>query len=107
MARFKHALRRRRRRPAPALNNYARDLDRYRALEAARAATGDVAQKTRLLYSSGKIGYLDVLDAERGLASSDAALAQSAGQLSDDQVMLFLALGGGWEAPTALDAGGN
>ena len=73
-------------------------------LQAARAETRDVAEKIRLLYSSGKIVYLDVLDAERSLASSDAALAQSAGQLSDDQVMLFLALGGGWEAPPQQDA---
>lgn len=81
-----------------ALNNYARELDRYQALQQARTETQDVAQKTRQLYASGKIGYLDVLDAERSLASSTAALAQSQGQLSDDQVLLFLALGGGWEA---------
>ncbi|WP_413735670.1 efflux transporter outer membrane subunit [Sodalis sp. RH21] len=80
-----------------ALNNYARELDRYQALASAGQETQDVAGKTRRLYASGKIGYLDVLDAERGLASSNAALAQSEGQLADDQVMLFLALGGGWQ----------
>jgi len=57
-----------------------------------------------MLYASGKIGYLDVLDAERGLASSDAALAQSSGQLVDDQVLLFLALGGGWQDTPAAGA---
>ncbi|WP_410012306.1 efflux transporter outer membrane subunit [Sodalis sp. C49] len=80
-----------------ALNNYARELDRYQALRAAGKETRDVAEKTRRLYASGKIGYLDVLDAERSLADSDAALAQSQAQLADDQVMLFRALGGGWE----------
>ncbi len=80
-----------------ALNNYARELDRFQALERAGAQTRDVADKTRRLYASGKIGYLDVLDAERSLSSSDAALAESQGQLADDQVLLFLALGGGWQ----------
>lgn len=48
------------------------------------------------MYQSGKVGYLDALDAERSLASGEAALAASDAQLADDQVSLFLALGGGW-----------
>ncbi|WP_213990254.1 TolC family protein [Sodalis sp. dw_96] len=87
-----------------ALNNYARELDRHQALLAAADETRQVAEKTRMLYASGKIGYLDVLDAERGLAASDAALAQSSGQLADDQVLLFLALGGGWQDTPAAGA---
>ncbi len=86
-----------------ALNNYARELDRYQALRDAGEETRDVAGKTRRLYASGKIGYLDVLDAERSLADSDAALAQSRAQLADDQVMLFLALGGGWKTAPATE----
>lgn len=80
-----------------ALNNYARELDRFQALRYAVGETRDVADKTRRLYASGKIGYLDVLDAERGLAAGESALAESEGRLADDQVGLFLALGGGWE----------
>ncbi|TCV96620.1 efflux transporter outer membrane subunit [Biostraticola tofi] len=86
-----------------ALNNYARELDRWQSLQAAVKQTKEVADKTRLLYSSGKIGYLEVLDAERSLASSEAALAQSSGQLADHQVMLFLALGGGWQSQSAVN----
>ena len=84
-----------------ALNNYARELDRHRALQAAADETRQVAAKTRTLYASGKIGYLDVLDAERSQAAGDASLAESTGQLADDQVVLFLALGGGWEKTSA------
>jgi len=38
-----------------------------------------------------------VLDAERSLATTEAALAVSDGQLSTQQIAIFLALGGGWE----------
>ncbi|MDF1483899.1 TolC family protein [Ramlibacter sp. H39-3-26] len=84
-----------------ALNAYARELDRQAALQAARDDSAAVADQARALYRSGKTGYLDALDAERSLAASEAALAASEAQLSDDQVVLFLALGGGWEGADA------
>ena len=37
-----------------------------------------------------------VLDAQRTLATAEAALAASEAQLSTDQIAIFLALGGGW-----------
>lgn len=81
-----------------ALATYARELDRHAALEAARNDSQTVAQQARALYRNGKTGYLDALDAERTLASAEAALAASDAQLADDQTALFLALGGGWES---------
>jgi NodT family efflux transporter outer membrane factor (OMF) lipoprotein len=80
-----------------ALDAYARELDRHAALQAARDESASVADQARRLYQSGRTGYLDALDAERGLASSEATLAASDADLADDQVGLFLALGGGWE----------
>ena len=80
-----------------ALNAYARELDRHAALQAARDDSATVADQARRLYRSGRTGYLESLDAERALASSEAALAASDAELADDQVALFLALGGGWE----------
>ena len=80
-----------------ALEAYARELDRHAALQAARDESATVADQARRLYRSGRTGYLDALDAERGLASSEATLAASDAELADDQVTLFLALGGGWE----------
>jgi NodT family efflux transporter outer membrane factor (OMF) lipoprotein len=79
-----------------ALNSYARELDRRAALQAARDESATVAAQARELYRNGRTGYLDELDAERVLAASEAALAASDAQLADDQVSLFLALGGGW-----------
>lgn len=83
-----------------ALDAYARELDRHAALSAARDENATVAGQARQLYRDGKTGYLDSLDADRALAASEAALAGSTARLADDQVSLFLALGGGWE-PTA------
>jgi outer membrane protein TolC len=40
---------------------------------------------------------LTTLDAERTLAAADAALSALHAQLAQDQIALFLALGGGWE----------
>ena len=84
-----------------ALDAYARELDRHAALQAARDDSATVADQARRLYQSGRTGYLEALDAERGLASSEATLAASDAELADDQVSLFLALGGGWEAASA------
>ena len=84
-----------------ALDAYARELDRHAALQSARDESATVADQARRLYRSGRTGYLDALDAERALASSEATLAASDADLADDQVALFLALGGGWEAPQA------
>jgi NodT family efflux transporter outer membrane factor (OMF) lipoprotein len=87
-----------------ALDAYARELDRHAALEAARDDSATVAAQARRLYQSGRTGYLEALDAERGLATSEATLAQSEAELADDQVTLFLALGGGWEPAPAKTA---
>ncbi|HEY1396511.1 TolC family protein [Roseateles sp.] len=81
-----------------ALNQYARELDRRAALQASRDEAAIVAGQARRLYQGGKVAYLDALDAERALAASDAALAASEATLIDEQVQLFLALGGGWES---------
>ncbi|HVR49448.1 MAG TPA: TolC family protein [Pseudorhodoferax sp.] len=79
-----------------ALTVYAHELDRHAALKAARDDSAAVAAQARQLYQNGKTGYLDALDAERVMAASEAALAASDAQLADDQVGVFLALGGGW-----------
>jgi outer membrane protein TolC len=80
------------------LNAYARELDRRAALQASRDEAAVGAGQARTLYRGGKVGYLESLDAERALAASEAALATSDALLVDQQVQLFLALGGGWES---------
>ena len=80
-----------------ALTVYARELDRRASLQAARDQSAIVAGQARQLYLNGRTGSLESLDAQRALAGTEAALAASDAQLADDQVNLFMALGGGWE----------
>jgi NodT family efflux transporter outer membrane factor (OMF) lipoprotein len=80
-----------------ALEIYARELDRDAALRAARDQSAEAARQARTLYQYGKTDYLTVLDAERTLANNQSELAASQARLADDQITLFLALGGGWQ----------
>ncbi|MGB3436946.1 efflux transporter outer membrane subunit [Achromobacter sp.] len=80
-----------------ALVVYARQLDRDAALRAARDQSAEAASQASRLFQYGKTDYLTVLDAERTLATNESALAASQADLSNDQIALFLALGGGWE----------
>jgi len=80
-----------------ALTVYARELDRDDALKAARDQSTEAADQARKLYQYGKTDYLTVLDAERTLANNESALAASQAEMVEDQIKVFLALGGGWE----------
>ncbi|WP_026354359.1 efflux transporter outer membrane subunit [Massilia niastensis] len=82
-----------------ALTAYARELDRHAALKAARDQSALASQQAAKLYRFGRTDFLTTLDAERTLASAQAAVAASEAKLATDQVTLFLALGGGWESP--------
>jgi len=89
-----------------ALTVYAHDLDRRTALQAARDRAAEAAQQADTLYRDGRQDAFTDLDAQRVLASSDSALAQAESRVADDQVNLFLALGGGWQVDQPQAAGG-
>jgi NodT family efflux transporter outer membrane factor (OMF) lipoprotein len=84
-----------------ALTRYARELERVATLRRARANGAEAARIARLRYRAGRESFQIVLDAERSLSETEAALAQAEAQLSDNLVTVFLALGGGWEAAPA------
>jgi Outer membrane protein len=50
-------------------------------------------------YRSGLVDFLDVLEAERSLFTTQAQLAQSEQVVSHNLVRLHKALGGGWDPP--------
>jgi NodT family efflux transporter outer membrane factor (OMF) lipoprotein len=79
------------------LSAYAQDLQRNAELRSARDEAATSAAQARRLYQAGRSPYLVGLDAERTLATAEAQLAASNGQVAADQVKLFLALGGGWQ----------
>jgi len=81
-----------------ALTTYDHDLERQSRLAAARAETANAFADAQRLQAAGRTGALSTLDAECTLASADSALAALRAQIAEDQVALFLALGGGWEA---------
>lgn len=79
------------------LSRYAQDLDRLHLLEQAQQQAELASSQNRRLYQGGRTPYLSSLDAERTLATADMTLANAQAQVSQDQLQLFLALGGGWE----------
>lgn len=90
-----------------ALTVYARELDRNAALKASRDQQALAAQQADKLYAFGRADFLTKLDADRALASAESTVAASDAQLAADQVTLFLALGGGWEASHAKQEHGG
>ncbi|MBI5796367.1 MAG: TolC family protein, partial [Planctomycetes bacterium] len=49
------------------------------------------------LFSKGLVNFLNVLDAERSLCKSEEELVQNERTVSLNLVILYKALGGGWE----------
>ncbi|MGI4732988.1 MAG: efflux transporter outer membrane subunit [Janthinobacterium lividum] len=80
-----------------ALEAYAREIDRDRALEAARDDADRAAGQANRLFRFGRTGLLEVLTSQATLATAETTLAQSRATLADRQVDVFLSLGGGWE----------
>jgi outer membrane protein TolC len=49
------------------------------------------------LYTEGQIDFLNVLNAQRSLYASEDSLVQSERNITVDLIILYKALGGGWE----------
>lgn len=95
-----------------ALKETEQALSAYRAAGERNAALGDAATRADNAYKladqrfrAGSISFLETLDARRTLIDARAALAASDQQLGSARVSLFKALGGGWDTPSAPDAG--
>jgi outer membrane protein, multidrug efflux system len=80
-----------------ALVNYSKEQTRYRALLAAVDANRRALQISNDLYTQGLVAFLNVLDAERALYSSENDLVQSEANMASNLVALYKALGGGWD----------
>ncbi|MEG2804420.1 efflux transporter outer membrane subunit [Stenotrophomonas sp.] len=98
LAAFDHSVLQALRETQTALSRYAQDLQRLQSLQTAQQQAALAASQNRRLYQGGRTPYLASLDADRSLATADATLAQAQAQVSRDQIQLFLALGGGWNA---------
>jgi multidrug efflux system outer membrane protein len=80
-----------------ALVNYGNEQTRYRSLLEATAANRRAVQLANDLYTQGLVPFLNVLDAQRTLYTSESDLAVSEASLASNLVALYKALGGGWE----------
>jgi hypothetical protein len=80
------------------LDAYVREIERNRELQQARDSAAEATDQARTLLRFGPTGVLDVLNVEASLAATETALASSDAAISNAQVNVFLALGGGWES---------
>jgi len=80
-----------------ALTTYAKEQDHYRALAEAVTNNRRAVDLSMKLYINGKTDFLNVLNSQRSLYTSEDALTQSRRSLSTNLVALYKALGGGWE----------
>ena len=79
-----------------ALAAYGADQAREVALGEADARDREAADLARQRYASGVGSFIDVLDAERTRQQNALTLADSATAVSTDLIVLYKALGGGW-----------
>ncbi|MGN6278427.1 MAG: efflux transporter outer membrane subunit [Sphingomonas sp.] len=80
-----------------ALETYARDRDRAAALGRARDSAALSAQQAGKLFRFGRGDFLSLLEAQSSLAEAEATHAAAQARLADDQIAVFMALGGGWQ----------
>jgi NodT family efflux transporter outer membrane factor (OMF) lipoprotein len=80
-----------------ALVAYAREQEHREALTRAVGANRKALELSTTLYREGKVGFLEVLTAQRSLYVSEDALVQSDRIVAQNLVALYKALGGGWE----------
>jgi outer membrane protein, multidrug efflux system len=81
-----------------ALNIYVHDLQREDSTRRARDEAQRAVQDSERLQGAGRATSLDVTDSQRAYATAEQTLAQLETALAEDQVAVFLALGGGWES---------
>jgi NodT family efflux transporter outer membrane factor (OMF) lipoprotein len=85
-----------------ALATYEAALRQRNALKSAARQSSEAVRLAWLGRSAGAASAFDVLDAERSDVEAEAMLASADANVATDQVVLFKALGGGWEQAPAV-----
>ncbi|MEE4453258.1 efflux transporter outer membrane subunit [Novosphingobium resinovorum] len=88
-----------------ALETYARDRDKAASLGRASDSAGISEGQAAKLFRFGRSDFLDLLSAQGSLASARVSHAAAEAALVDDQIAVFLALGGGWGQGEGQGAG--
>ncbi len=79
-----------------ALVDHSTSLERLSALRAEVDANSNYVRLARLRYENGYTSYIEVLDADQRLFSSQLLLAAQQAQILNALVNLYQAMGGGW-----------
>lgn len=78
-----------------AYSAYTQQYHRYESLQGAVKAAKDAENISQDLYKNGLSDFNNVLDAQRSLLTLEESLTISRGQISQDLISLYKALGGG------------
>ena len=82
-----------------ALISLEKQEERRKALDDAVNSNRRAVEIATRLYTEGQTDYINVLQGQRSLYTSEDAFVQSTGTISIDMVALYKALGGGWDYP--------
>lgn len=82
-----------------ALTRYGREVETRQKLEESIQSRREAVRLAQQLLDAGESDYLEVLDAQRELTSSEDTLVISETNTIIKLVALYTALGGGWENP--------
>lgn len=80
---------------------YAQQRERLAAVVQQTAASRRAAEIARVQYREGAVDFLRLLDAERTVLQAEDALAAAETDVNTAVVLIYKALGGGWEAAGA------
>jgi multidrug efflux system outer membrane protein len=80
---------------------YGQQRERLASVMEQAAASREAAELARVQYREGALDFLRLLDAERTLLQAEDALARVEIDLNTAVVLIYKALGGGWEATGA------
>ncbi len=86
-----------------AIYAYLQEQKRLEALERSVAATNRTLSLAVQLYKEGLRDFQSVLDAQRFLFNQENQLAQSRGNVAINLVLLYRALGGGWNSQRKVE----
>jgi len=81
---------------------FLKEKDRLGYLQESRTAATNSVRLVKDLYVDGLTQFQNVLDMERSLFIEEDQLTQSRGLIAQSAVMIYKALGGGWDLPEPL-----
>jgi len=84
-----------------ALIAFNKEQEHHKSLSDAVIANKKAVDLSLQLYTAGQIQFLNVLEAQLSLYTSQNALVQSEDNIAIDLIALYKALGGGWESMTS------